>query len=149
MMIVQFEQHVHIRLGEWLAAAISLSIGILLFAVPDMFKNEQLFEAMRQFARQQVWAFALFSFGLARIIALYVNGRKGITPYVRMAMAFFSCFIWYNFTLGLFLSGVPALSLVTIPWLLVLDIYNVFRASADARDVFDRKRAKDGREELS
>lgn len=150
MMIVRFEQHVHIRLGEWLAAAIELSLGVLLFAAPAMFASDDLFAVMRQFAAQQVWAFAATIIGGARIVALYVNGRKSITPYIRMTMAFLSCFVWYNFALGLILSGIPALSLATVPWLLTLDIYNVFRASADAREVYDKRRAaRDGTGQVS
>lgn len=145
MLIVKFNHHVHIRLGEWLSSLILATLGLLLFAAPHMFENDALFVVMRQFAPQQVWAFTALFFASGRITALYINGRKPITPYVRMALAFFSCFIWWNFALGVLLSGKPALSLATFPWLLVLDVYNVFRASADARESFDNKRAsRDG-----
>lgn len=144
-MIVRFQSHVHLRLGEWLAAAIEASVGAFLFAVPGFFASDALFALMRQMFPQPIWAFAAFGMGSARIIALWINGRKSITPYIRMTMAFISCFVWYQFALGLLLSGKPALSLAIFPWLLALDVYNVFRASADAREVYDKKRAmRDG-----
>lgn len=141
MLIVRFEQHVHIRLGEWFAAFIELSLGIFLFAIPGFFESEDLFAVMRHMAHQNVWATASFLMGSIRIGALYVNGRKSITPYIRMTFSFLSCLVWWSFLLGVIASGRPALSLVFLPWLLVLDMYNVYRATRDAREVFDKKRA--------
>ncbi len=149
MLIVRFNQHVHIRLGEWLASAILLSLGTVLLAFPHIFEGPMAvsFAMLRQMARQPIWAFAFFIIGGTRIIALYINGRKRITPYIRMGMAVISCFVWYQFTLGLLLTGIPSTGLAVYPWLLALDIYNVFRSSSDAREVYDKKRAENGTEQ--
>lgn len=144
MMIVRFHNHVHIRLGEWLAAAILASIGFILFAFPHMFEDDAApqFVTLARMFPQQLWAFVFFLLGATRLVALWINGRKTITPYIRMAMAFISCFVWYQFALGFLLSGVATTGLAVYPWLLALDIYNVFRSSADAREVYDKKRAE-------
>lgn len=146
-MIVRFNRHIHIRLGEWLAAAILTSIGLILFGFPHIFEGKEagVYGYLRTVCPQVVWAFGLTIVGITRLVALYVNGRKSITPYIRMAMAFVSCFLWYQFALGFVLSGVATTGLAVYPWLLALDIYNVFRSSADAREVYDKKRAdRDG-----
>lgn len=148
MMIVRFNSHIHLRLGEWLASAILGSIGLMLIAFPTMFASNVVFGALASTFNQETWALAFTIVGFSRLVALYVNGRKSITPYIRMGMAFISCFIWYQFALGLALSGIPNTGLAVYPWLLCLDIYNVFRSSADARDVYDKKRAsRDGTNE--
>jgi hypothetical protein len=147
MMIVRFNNHVHLRLGEWLASLILASIGFILFAFPNIFEGEQTatYTYLRSICPQVVWAFGIGIVGVTRLVALYINGRRSITPYIRMAMAFVSCFLWYQFALGFVLSGVATTGLAVYPWLLVLDIYNVFRSSADAREVYDNKRAsRDG-----
>jgi len=147
-LVVRYGTHFNIRLGEWLASIILATLAVLFFGAPTMFaSNEQYFVGLSNFASQVQWGVILLSVGTVRIGALWVNGRKPITPYIRMALAFFSCFVWWQLAIGLFLSGVPGLGWAVIPWLLALDMYNVFRSSADAREVFDKKRAsRDGPE---
>lgn len=141
-MIVRFGTHFQIRLGEWLASIILCSVGVLLATAPTMFdRNPIYFHGMTNFALQPTWATLFLTCGIVRIVALYVNGRKPITPYIRMAFAFVSCFVWYQTCISLFASGVPGLGWAVFPWLTALDMYNVFRSSADAREVFDKRRA--------
>ncbi len=146
---VRYGTHFAIRLGEWLSSIILVSMAVLFFTATDMFaRSPDYFAGLVAFGSQVAWACVLIAFGGARIIALWVNGRKSITPYIRMVLAFLSCFVWWQLTVSLFVSGVPGLAWAFVPWLLALDMYNVFRSSADARDVFDAKRASsDGTEE--
>lgn len=150
-LVVKYGTHFNIRLGEWLAAFVSVSFAALFFGAPDMFaKSPEYFSGLIAFGSQPVWGAGLLLIGGVRIVALWVNGRKRITPYIRMTLAFFSCFVWQQLTVSLLASGVPGLGWAFIPWLLALDMYNVFRSSADAREVFDAKRAEvNGRENLS
>ena len=148
-MTVRFGQHFAIRLGEWLVSIILVSLAALLFCATQTFAlNPAYFAAMIAMAPQVVWASIFLLFGGVRIIALYINGRKPVTPYIRMGLAFLSCFVWFQVTLSLFASGVPGLGWAVFPWLLALEMYNVFRSSADAREVFDKQRAsRNGTEE--
>ena len=149
-LVVRYGTHFNIRLGEWFAAIILVSMAALFFGAPSMFaQSAAYFAGLAGFASQPVWGVLLLAMGGVRIVALWINGRKSITPYIRMALAFFSCFVWQQLTVSLFVSGVPGLGWAIVPWLLALDMYNVFRSSADAREVFDIKRAsRNGTEEL-
>lgn len=147
-LIVRYGTHFNIRLGEWFASFLLVSMAALMFAAPGMFaKNPEYFAGLIAFGSQPTWGAVLLVNGLVRIGALWVNGRKRITPTIRMVLAFLSCFVWWQLAISLFASGVPGLGWAFVPWLLALDMYNVFRSSADARDVFDAKRAaKNGTE---
>lgn len=141
-MTVSLVRHFNMRLGEWLSSLILVSLAILLLSAKTLFSNTPAyFAVMSQIFTQIEWGFTFGLIGWVRVVALYVNGRKPITPYIRMALSFFSCFVWFEVTLGLFASGVPGFGWAIFPWLLALDMYNVFRSSADAREVFDLIRA--------
>lgn len=142
-LVVRYGTHFNIRLGEWFASFILLSMAVLFFCAPDMFaRSPDYFSGMTAFGNQIQWGFLVLIFGVVRVVALWINGRKSITPAIRMALAFFSCFVWWQLTISLVASGVPGLGWALLPWLLALDMYNVFRSSADAREVFDQKRAE-------
>lgn len=142
MMVVSFVRHFNIRLGEWLSSLILVSLAILFLAVRNLFlEAPPHYSVMASVATQVQWGFIFGVFGWVKIAALWINGRKAITPYIRMALAFLSCFVWFEVALSLFASGVPGLGWAIFPWLLCLEMYNVFRSSADAREVFDNKRA--------
>ncbi len=144
-MIVRFAPHLKLRLGEWLASVILFSMGVVLLVWPHIFA-EPTYSVMRLGFGLSGWTLVFILSGGIRLVALWVNGRKSITPYIRMVMAFFSCFVWWQVTVSFFLSGVPALVWGVFPWLLALEMYNVFQASDDAREVFDNKRAsQDGK----
>lgn len=142
MVLVSFVQHFNIRLGEWLASLILVSLALLLLCATKLFMMQPTyFSVMSQLGSQVQWGFVFGVFGWVRIAALYINGRRPITPYIRMILAFLSCFIWFELALSLLASGVPGFGWAIFPWLLALDMYNVFRSSADAREVFDKQRA--------
>ena len=141
-MVVRFGSHFNIRLGEWFASLILVSLAILFFGAPGLFDTSPgYFAVMRQFGTEPAWGLGFLLIGGIRIAALWVNGRKRITPYIRMGLAFLACFVWFQIVMSLFVSGVPGLGWAVFPWLMALDMYNVFRSSADARIVYDEKRA--------
>jgi hypothetical protein len=141
-MVVRFGTHFSIRLGEWLASFVLLSLAVLFFGAPGLFDTSPAyFATMRQFGSEPAWGLAFLLIGGIRLAALYVNGRKRITPYIRMTLAFIACFVWFQIVMSLFVSGVPGLGWAVFPWLMALDMFNVFRSSADAREVYDAKRA--------
>lgn len=151
MLKARFASHFAIRLGEWFSGIILSSMAVLMFCATRMFEaSPAYFAGLAAFGSQPVWGGVFVVFGGVRLVALYINGRKPITPYIRMTLAFLSCFVWWQLTISLFASGVPGLGWALVPWLLCLEMYNVFRSSADAREVFDRSRAaRNGSEELS
>lgn len=150
-MVVRFGTHFAIRLGEWLSSTILASLSVLLVVQPTVFdRTPDYFAPMTSLTSQSGWAIIFGVCGFVHMGALYVNGRRPITPYIRMVLSFISCFVWWQVTISLYASGVPGLGWAVFPWLLALEMYNVFRSSADAREVFDTKRAaRNGTKALS
>ncbi|MAQ09595.1 MAG: hypothetical protein CMQ11_07150 [Gammaproteobacteria bacterium] len=143
MMLVRFNHKFTSRATEWLFALFLVGWCVVLFAFPSMFTapNTAAQFAMLNAAFGQVAvAFTCGIMGIIRLIALWINGRSAGTPYIRMAMAFFSCFFWWNISLGLVLSGVPTTGWAIYPAILLFEMINVLRAASDARLVYDEKR---------
>jgi hypothetical protein len=146
-MLIRFHHKFTNRATEWLFACFLLGWAITLFGFPTMFENSNglQYGGLQVTFGQRGWAFGCAFMGLTRFVALYINGALRATPYIRMLMAFLSCFFWYEISLGLFVSGVPTTSWAMYPVILLFEMYNVLRASSDARQVFDETRmAKDG-----
>lgn len=143
MMLVRFHHKFTTRATEWLFATFLVGWALLLFAVPSMFEGPVAaqFIALKATFNQQTWAFGCAVVGLTRLVALYINGSRRSTPYVRMLFAFLSCFFWYQISLGLFVSGIPTTGWAIYPVILLFEMYNVFRAASDARLVYDEARA--------
>lgn len=148
MMLVRFNHKFTARATEWLFAVFLVGWCVVLFAFPSMFvapASAPQFVALNAMFGQVAVAFACGTMGIARLIALWINGRSSGTPFIRMIMAFFSCFFWWQISLGLFLSGVPTTGWALYPAILLFEMINVLRAASDARLVFDDKRvAHDG-----
>lgn len=143
MMLVKFNHKFTARATEWLFAVFLVGWCLVLFAFPNMFSSPNTFAQFAMLDRmfgQVAVAFATGAMGISRLIALWINGRSTGTPFIRMTMAFFSCFFWWQISLGLFLSGVPTTGWAIYPAILLFEMINVLRAASDARLVFDDKR---------
>lgn len=144
MMLVRFNHKFTSRATEWLFAVFLVGWAITLFAFPSMFTSSQSapqFAMLNRMFGQVAVGFTCGIMGVARLIALWINGRSSGTPFIRIAMAFFSCFFWWNISLGLVLSGVPTTGWAMYPAILLFEMINVLRAASDARIVYDEHRA--------
>jgi hypothetical protein len=72
-----------LRMMEWLCSALVLATGLHLLAFPASFYRPSMSGLASMFS-YQAWTFSLISIGMARCIALLVNGRwpEG-TPQIR------------------------------------------------------------------
>lgn len=143
MMLVRFNHKFTSRATEWLFALFLVGWFVVLLAFPSIFtapNTAAQFATLNAAFGQIPVAFTCGTMGIVRLIALWINGRSAGTPYIRMAMAFFSCFFWWNISLGLFLSGVPTTGWAIYPAILLFEMINVLRAASDARIVYDEKR---------
>ncbi len=143
MMLVRFNRKFTSRATEWLFALFLVGWFVVLLAFPSMFtapNTAAQFATLNAAFGQIPIAFTCGTMGVVRLIALWINGRSAGTPYIRMAMAFFSCFFWWNISLGLVLSGVPTTGWAIYPAILLFEMINVLRAASDARLVYDEKR---------
>lgn len=144
MMLVRFNHKFTARATEWLFAVFLVGWCVVLLAFPSIFHSPQSapqFAMLDRMFGQVAVGFSCGIMGIVRLIALWINGRSAGTPFIRMAMAFFSCFFWWNISLGLVLSGVPTTGWAMYPAILLFEMINVLRAASDARLVFDDKRA--------
>lgn len=144
MMLVRFNHKFTSRATEWLFAVFLVGWCVMLFAFPSMFDapgTSAQFAMLDRMFGQVAVAFSCGAMGIVRLVALWINGRSSGTPFIRMAMAFFSCFFWWQISLGLFLSGVPTTGWAMYPAILLFEMVNVLRAASDARLVYDDKRA--------
>jgi hypothetical protein len=141
MMIVKLTKTFPIRVTEWLLAGIMLSWSIACWNLAPSDWADPLYAGLSRFAAQNTWAFYAFWIGVIRLAALTINGAWRPSPHLRAAGAFLACFMWLQISLGMLTADIRAVAVAIYPWLLLADIYNVFRASHDARTSDDRARA--------
>lgn len=131
-MIVKLQGHFQSRISEWLLSAILLSWGIACWAAsPELWRYVAGNTLLQHFG-QEVWGAYAVLLGSARLAALFINGAVQRSPHLRSAGAFLSVFLWLQLTFGVF-TGQAGIAISIYPWLLVTDIYNVLRASRDAK----------------
>jgi hypothetical protein len=102
--------------------------------------SQPVYSGLARLGSANTWAFFAFCLGALRLAALTINGAWRPSPHLRAAGAFLACFMWLQISLGVMTADVKAAELAIFPWLLLADIYNVFRASSDARVSDDRAR---------
>jgi hypothetical protein len=141
MMIVKIQKSFPIRVMEWLLACIMLSLGVTFWNLRPMDWQQTLYSGLANIADPHTWAYFAFGIGVIRLAALTINGAWRPSPHFRLAGAFLGCFLWLQICYGMFSLEYRALGVAVYPWLLFADIYNVFRASHDARLSDDRARA--------
>lgn len=133
MMIVKLSKTFPIRVTEWLLAGIMLSWSVACWNLSSADWHSPIYSGMARIAEQNTWAFYAFWIGIIRLAALTINGAWRPSPHFRAAGAFLACFMWLQISLGLMVSDIRVTGIAVFPWLLLADIYNVFRASHDAR----------------
>jgi hypothetical protein len=138
MMIVKLTKTFPIRVTEWLLAGIMFSWSIVCWNLDQNEWASSLYSGLSRLGEQNTWAFFAFLVGALRLTALTINGAWRPSPHLRAAGAFLACFIWLQISLGLMAARVRTSGVAVFPWLLLADIYNVFRASHDARLSDDR-----------
>lgn len=144
-MWIQMKRHFQIRISEWFNACLLMAWGAFLILVPNVFDGPAsvVFTGMADFARQEVWGFAAFVVGTIRMVALFINGRWGLTPIIRVITSFLSVFVWFWVCVGLSRAGFPQTGMVVYPGLMLLDMYSAFRAASDAYEVEANRRLEE------
>lgn len=145
-------KHFQARFAEWFNAGILTFWGCYVILHPGMMADPRvvaLWQGLTNMAPQETWGMVALVVGLARSMALYVNGAHKRTPLIRLVACFLSAFILTQITLGLFHGNGPNTGLVIYPALILADIYSAFRASADmtfvARQDLETEHSEPGR----
>lgn len=132
MISLHFGQTFHVRVAEWLLACILASWGLMLLR-PEITFSTPAYVGLERIFSEVVWGWLCFVCGGLRLTALAINGLWRPSYFIRSITAFLSCFFWMQISLSFGGAGNASTGLAVYPWLLVADIYNVYRATVDGR----------------
>lgn len=140
-------EHFRARAPEWALSIMMIIWGVIVYAPGDTFTTPA-WAVMQLIASERTWGVCALLIGGLRLIALIMNGTfwqtwyGRLSPHIRAVMAFLSCFVWLQISIGLAKSDAVSTGLAIYPLLLALDLYNGMSASHDA-GAMDRMR-RDG-----
>lgn len=124
--------HFRVRALEWLLAAITATMGVILLN-PYPTLDSPIFRVLVEVMPESVWQWVFVTIGVTRLLALYRNGAWVPSPWVRMTTALLSVVIWVWVSIGCAMTGTAYLLLAIFPWFIIGDLYAVGRAAKDAR----------------
>lgn len=127
-------EHFKLRVAEWFATALLLQFGLILYGPDEVFPHSPNLSVMAQWASEQTWGLLCLGTGAIHLLALTINGTfRGFrwSPHIRATASFMACFLWFQITLAIFMSGVGGTGLGTYRLVLALEIWNVIRACVD------------------
>lgn len=140
MIVLRFKKSFPLRVTEWFCAFVMAHWGLLILLNPAAMTASPTWVHMVDLAEPALWGGMAALVGLIRIAALAINGAWRQSPHTRAACAFVSVFLWLQITWALMQNDSSTTGQAIYPWLLLLDMWNVARASADARLSDDRAR---------
>lgn len=123
---------------EWFSAFVMLSWGVTLALPGDTLAGPSYAAFDRFGMTENAWAWAFGAVGLARIVALYINGNWPRSPHIRMIGSAFGAVSWaqvsYLLTLSTYATtGVAAPGTGVYALLALADLFGIARAAFDAR----------------
>jgi hypothetical protein len=128
------------RASEWACAIMITMWALRVDSIPDLFQTAGAFENFSRLAPQSWWVVGALAIGLARLLALAINGMWRRSYHARGITAFFTCFFWMQITWSFFTSDNSTTSIAIYPVLLALDTFHVLRAAVEARRSDDRNK---------
>ena len=138
-MITSMRKHFEVRAIEWGMAGWAITWGLQALLIPSMFVNPITGPVTRQMLSTVDWlggpsatilGLIVLFVGLFRAVALFINGKWGLTPLVRLGCSAVSGFVVMNIVIGL-AQGPPSFGIVTYLWLFFADCFSAFRATRD------------------
>jgi hypothetical protein len=126
------------RALEWFSALVMVAWSVLL-AFSGGSLSLPSFGGFHRFGMTEtLWAWGFGSIGMARLVALYINGRWPKTPHVRMVGAMLGVVAWGQVAFMLTEGSLAAYGKVptgagTYGLLALADLFSIYRAAFDAR----------------
>lgn len=146
------KKHFEARTPEWFSAALLFAWGTYSLLHPSLFYHpatRAFFSGMLDIASPPVWGLAALLAGNIRLVALFINGKWGLTPAIRVITSFMSVFVWFYIAVGSYSSGVANFGVIIYPALCLSDMYSAFRAASDAYQAEAMRRLKTLSEQAS
>ncbi|MBI5114354.1 MAG: hypothetical protein HZA68_20505 [Rhodovulum sp.] len=126
---------VQTRTVEWMLASLLVAWGLGVLAPGDALTVGGL-AALLAWWPETAWGAAIATLGAARLVALWINGRRRQTPIVRVAGSFLGAVwwavIWYALWAGTSAGPRPA-SMSYYPVLIGFELFSIYRGAFDAR----------------
>jgi len=107
------------RAIEWMLALVTLLWGIILLSPGTQF-NSAAYRELSAWADETVWGWFCLILGLARLLALFVNGALRYSPIIRSSIAGVSFNFWIAVSLG-FWDGGATTALAVYPMFALFD----------------------------
>lgn len=141
-MWIQMRQHFAVRALEWFNAITLFSWGSYVTLHPGMFADPTkgtVYDGLNLIMSQAAWGYSATMLSVVQLISLFINGRWGLTPWIRAVTSFLSVGAWFFISAGIFLAG-PNTGLAVYPALMLAGAYSAFRAASDAAEAtFNKK----------
>ena len=144
-MWLDLKRHFEARAVEWISGLILMAWGAYLIIFPGIFAGptRPIWLVHEALAPQEIWGFGGFVIGTIRVVALFINGKWGLTPMIRVFTSFLSVFVWFWVAVGLFKVPFPNTGVVVYSGLMLADMYSAFRAASDAYEAEAMRRLKE------
>jgi hypothetical protein len=131
--LLRFGYSFRLRRTEWIAAVQCFIAGFVLLLPYDTFSSEA-YDVVRTWGSETMFGVLLLLVGMTCLTGLFVNGaRKRVTPWMRLGGAILGAGIFSAISLGFAASGVIGLWLAAWPVAAVVEYFNIYDATRDAR----------------
>ena len=143
--VTGIKSHLPDRLPEWVMGFAILNYGLGLVGPGDAWTSPTAWAAMAHYAPENAWGWLCVMLGIARLMALVINGTFADTaysrfsPHVRGSTAVAALGFWMMVMLSVSASGSIGSRIYVLP--LVLEVWCIFHAW---RDTGRARTARDG-----
>lgn len=142
MLLVRLSDTFRERAPEWIMSSILLGWGVMLLLPGDLFVRP-FYHQLARIAAQHSWGIVMFTIGLMRLTALYINGSRQETPVVRQIGCLFGMLMWLFLTFSAVTLDHRSPAAINYCALFVLDMIMFSYAARDAARVSaSRKRGQ-------
>lgn len=126
--------HFKTRITEWFAAAALFQLGLTLVTPPPSFPLSAAWTVMAARLPEETWGAIMLAIAATRIVALGINGTFRAfrySPHIRAVTAVLAASVWFQVTLSIWQSAPGSTGLGTYRLILLLELWNVWRAGVD------------------
>ena len=131
-------QSLHDRTVEWLSSLL-MGAWCITLALPGETLSQPVYTAFHRFGMTEAaWAIVFGVVCIARLVALYINGRWPRSPKIRIIGASFGALSWGQVSALLYqasaANGTPlSTGCLVYALLAVFEVYSAYRAAFDVR----------------
>jgi hypothetical protein len=134
--------HFRSRITDWAVSGALAWTALIMLDTDQTQFSARAFAFLARLMAPHVWAYCALLLGLARLLALVINGTfpryRAIVTAARGGLALVSTMFWLNIMLASLDAWPPPLSTGVWPFMLVLELYNVYLGALETADARNR-----------